>query len=215
MHWAVSGWTVCSYICYALICLLYRIERARGIWIVGGSAAVIIGMIDGLIIINLSCLLITCMGTQNLFKIASSACIYKFMSMPPVTSPKTTFFLVDFFTFCTVAQLSFHFSTQAASYGMLHFNVYSHTSAVRRHVSTDVVMKCGSLLNLLAMFDWTLTSTVWNIQKSSWTKNFGVYGNACCGLLKELFEEAKSLELWEVTLQHKMYVILDSTKKYW
>jgi hypothetical protein len=40
-----------------------------------------------------------------------------------------------------------------------------------------------------------------------------VYGNACCGLLKELFEEAKSLELWEVTLQHKMYLILDSIKK--
>ena len=99
----------------------------------------IIGTVQGLLIINLSGLLVTRMGIQNLFKSVSSACIYKFMSMPPVTSPKTTFFLADFFTFCAVAWLFFHFSTQAASYGVLHFSVYSHTSAVRRHVSTDVV----------------------------------------------------------------------------
>ena len=145
----------------------WEVERARGIWILGGSTAVIIGTAEGLIIINLSCLFITCMGTQNLFKSASSACIYKFMSMPPVTSPKATFFFAVFVTFCTAAWLSFHFGTQAASYGMLHFNVYSHPSAVRRRVSTDVVMNCGSLLNLLAMFDWTVTPTVWNIQKSN------------------------------------------------
>ena len=177
----------------------------------GGSTAVIIGMVEGLIIINLSCPLITHMGTQNLFKSACSACMYRFMSMPPVTSLKTTFFLADFTSiFCTLAWLTFRFSTQVVSYGMLHFNVNSHTSTVKRHISAAVVINCGSLLNLLAMFDWTVTLIV---QKSSWIKNIGVYGNACCGLLKEWCEEAKRLELWEVTFQHKMFLILDSTKK--
>jgi hypothetical protein len=46
----------------------WKVERARGIWIVGGSTAVLIGAVEGLIVINLSYLLITRMGTQNLLQ---------------------------------------------------------------------------------------------------------------------------------------------------